>query len=179
AILMLPRGQKASRWVDTVVENIDIMPTFAELAGVPAPDYWEGQSIVSCFAPEVEAAAQTDTMAGEPQIAFSQFSDERRYLWASAISGGWQVIFREPRQQKESSDEESKQKKKIMLFHLAEDPLAQHNLYGQGLDNELELVTLLDKTLQRLEATAHLFRGEEEEIDQQLLEMLRSLGYIR
>lgn len=179
AILVLPSGQKTSLRVDAVVENIDVMPTFAELAGVPAPEYWRGQSLVSYFSPEVEGATETDTTAGESQIAFSQFYDERRYFWASAITGGWQIIFVEPRKQKVSSGEERKQQRKIMLFHLAEDPLALHNLYGQGLDNEMELVTLLDETLQRLEATAHLFWGEEEKIDPKLLDQLRTLGYIK
>jgi hypothetical protein len=127
----------------------------------------------------VKRATKTDITASESQAAFSQFYDEHQYFWASAITGGWQIIFIEPRKQKESSAKEVKQQRRIMLFHLAEDPLALHNLYGQGLDNEMELVILLDETLQRLEATAHLFRGEEEKIDSKLLEQLRALGYIK
>ena len=49
----------------------------------------------------------------------------------------------------------------------------------QGLSKEAELVTLLDQTLQRLEVTAHLFQGEEEELDPKLQEQLRALGYIQ
>jgi len=179
AILALPSGQKKSLRVDTIIESIDIMPTFAELAKVPAPEYWSGHSLVSYFSPEVKRVIKTEMKNGESEIAFSQFDDGRNYFWVSAITGGWQIVFKEPRGQKASSGEELRQKRKIMLFNLAEDPLAMHNLYGQGLDNEKGLVTLLDKSLQDLEATAHVFRGKEEKVDPKLLEQLRALGYVK
>jgi len=178
AIFVLPPGQKVSVRAYDVVENIDVMPTFAELASVKVPDYWRGESLVSYFAPGRETAAQTNRTTGERQSAFGQFYDGH-HLFSSAISSDWQIIFKESGKRNELSDEELKKQRKIMIFHLSEDPMALNNLYGQGLDKELELVALLDETLQRLKDLAHFFRGEKEDINPKLLEQLRSLGYIK
>jgi arylsulfatase A-like enzyme len=179
AMLVLPRGGRVAKRVDSVVENIDVMPTFAELAGVPAPLHWEGRSLVAFFAAEAEGAEGAETTAEEAGVAFSQFCDERLHSWASAVAGGWQVIFREPIQNLELSGEERRQGRRTLLFDLAEDPLAKQNLYGNGTERESELVALLDSTLVRLEATAHIFRGEEEKIDPKLREQFKALGYIQ
>ena len=112
-------------------------------------------------------------------MAFSQFDDERRYFWACAIADGWQIILREPGRQREPSSEKRKERRKIMLFHLTEDPLAKQNLHGRGGDIETKLMVSLDDNLKFLEASAHLFRGEEAEIDPERLEQLRTLGYIQ
>jgi arylsulfatase A-like enzyme len=162
AVLVAPGERPLRRRVDTVVESIDVAATFAELAGLPAPGTWEGRSLASAFLP---AASDADASAA-PAVAFSQF-DDGRVFWAGAVRDGWQVLFRTRGDQR-----------RTMLFHLDEDPLAQEDLAGRGLAVEAELVTLLEEDLARLEATAHLFRGEEEAIDPQQLEQLRALGYV-
>ncbi len=177
AILVPPAGRKVKLRIDVPVENIDIMPTFAELAGVPVPDYWEGRSLVPLFAPAPGAGSAAG--AGEPHVAYGQFRDDAGRFWATAITGEWQVIFREPARLREASPEERREKRKVMLFNLAEDPLGKHNLAGQGLESEAQMVALLEQNLERLELTAHLYRGEEEEIDSKALEQLKALGYIQ
>lgn len=179
AILIPPAGQAITRRVDALVENIDVMPTFAEIAGVPAPEYWEGRSLLSFLPPASESAAAPDAPVEEQHIAYGQFRDERAHFWATAITSEWQVIFREPGHLRDASLEERRQKRKVMLFNLAEDPLGKHDLHGQDLDKEEQLVRLLDENLRRLELTAHLFQGEEEKIDPKALEQLKALGYIQ
>jgi arylsulfatase A-like enzyme len=163
AILVPPAGRPIQRRVDRIAESIDISATFAELAGLPAPDTWEGRSLVPTFLP---AAAVEGDAPAPAAVAFSQFDDGRVY-WASAVRDGWQVLFRT-----------RGDRRRIMLFHLDADPLAQEDLAGRNLPIEGELVNLLDEDLRRLESTAHLFRGEEEAIDPQQLEQLRALGYV-
>jgi arylsulfatase A-like enzyme len=176
-ILVLPGEEKAARRIDSIVENIDVMPTFAELAGVPAPLDWEGRSAVSLI--RGEAGGEVDTTAGVPGVAFAQFSDERLHSWASVVTGGWQMIFREPLGSEQLPREERLERRRTLLFDLTDDPLAKRNLYGKGVEQESELVGLLDSTLTRLEATAHLFRGERDKIDPTLRDQFKALGYIQ
>jgi arylsulfatase A-like enzyme len=176
AILVLPGRESAARRVDAIVENIDVMPTFAELVGIPAPQHWEGRSLVSLLGPEV--GGEADTTAGEAGVAFAQFCDERLHSWASVVTGGRQMIFREPQGSEGLPLEERREGRRTLLFDLVDDPLGKRNLYGKGVQQESELVTLLESTLERLEATAHIFRGEEEKIDPKLRDQFKALGYI-
>jgi arylsulfatase A-like enzyme len=176
AILVAPSGEGVHVRIDQVVENIDVMPTFADLAGIPPWRFWQGRSLVPLLEGEVESE---EASASGHDIAFSQFNDARRYFWASAIKDNWQVIFREPGRQKTSCYAPLEGERRIMLFNLSEDPLAKNDLYGQDLDVEQDLVTTLDEHLTLLEATAHLFRGKEAEVDKERLEQLKTLGYIQ
>jgi arylsulfatase A-like enzyme len=174
AILVPPAGQEVKRSVDAPVENIDVMPTFAELAGVPAADYWEGRSLASFISPAYSTAPY------DQHTAYGQFRDDFGRFWATAITDdGWQVVFREAARLKDASEAERREKRAVLLFNLARDPLAKSNLAGQGLDEEARLVSLLEENLRRLELTAHLYQGGEEEIDSKALEQLKALGYIQ
>ena len=176
AILVPPAGQQMEQLVEVPVENIDIMPTFAEIAGIPVPDYWEGRSVVSLISRAEGEAGDT----GGPHVAFGQFRDDFGRFWATAITDdGWQVVFKEPARLKDAPEQERRQKRKIMLFNLVEDPQAKRNLAGEGMATETPLVALLEENLRRLELTAHLYQGEEEEIDSKALEQLKALGYIQ
>jgi arylsulfatase A-like enzyme len=171
AILVLPHAQRRALRVAATVENIDIGPTFMDLIGGPQPDFWEGRSLVPLWNPvaeEEDAARMTTdrTSAAQYSVAFCQF-DDGRVFWASVIQAGWQLIFKERGDQR-----------RIMLFDLKQDPLAQHDRFGQGEAVETGLVSLLEANLRRWQATAELFRGQEEAIDPQHLEQLRALGYI-
>ena len=177
AVLVLPGGEKAPMRIDSIVENIDVMPTFAELAGIPAPPHWEGRSMVSLFSPE--PGDKADTAAADWGVAFAQFCDERLHSWASVVTDGQQMIFRERQGSEALPLAERRDRRRTLLFDLIDDPLGKQNLYGKGVEQESELADLLEGTLTRLEATAHLFRGELEEIDPELRAQLRALGYIQ
>ena len=168
ALFVLPPDRQRAVRVETWVANIDVAPTIAELAGIPQPEFWEGESLLPWIetASEIGAVASTSSAANDVPPVFGQF-DDGRHFWAYAISDGLEVIFRG-----------RGEGRKIMLFNLAEDPLAQNDLYGRGVDREAELVTLLEETLERLDATAELFQAGEAEIDPEHLEQLRALGYV-
>ena len=168
AILVAPVPQRRSQVVDSVVESIDIMPTFADIAGIPADEYWEGESLL----PLISDADTTGT-----DLALAQFDDKKR-LWSSAISGDWQVIFREPSGAEELDRSDRQAKRKVMLFYLATDPLAQNDLSETDPDKTAEMTYLLEDELERLEISAPLFRGEEQKIDPEQMKQLRALGYV-
>lgn len=182
-VLVVPPGRAAPLRHDGIVESIDVLPTLLDLAGIPVPGYVEGTSLMPLLRPEADAvaAAETvvDTAAAGRAYAFSQFDDEYLHWWASAVTKGWQIIYREPTHKGSASSRDRRQQRKIMLFDLANDPTAQHNLYGQGLDIEAQLIAALDRELKRLEATAPVFSGEGKEVDPELLDQLRTLGYIQ
>ena len=87
---------------------------------------------------------------------------------ATAIMGNYQIIFKGwPDTQK------------ILLFDLAEDPKAENNLAGDGLELEAMLSKLLHNALVKLEESSKEFQGKQEKVvDKEELERLRSLGYI-
>ena len=66
----------------------------------------------------------------------------------------------------------------IMIFNLAEDPGALNNVAGESPERDEELADMLDDSLERLEASASLFKGKEEDLSPDQLEQLRALGYI-
>jgi arylsulfatase A-like enzyme len=53
-------GVPAGRTVDAMTENTDLCPTFAELAGAPAPARADGQSLVPLLHPDSDDAAAGD-----------------------------------------------------------------------------------------------------------------------
>jgi arylsulfatase A-like enzyme len=166
AVLVPPPALRRPVVVEEVVESIDIPPTITELAGVAAAEFWQGRSLVPLW-----TTAATDSLVDEgrsagPGLAFGQF-DDGLVFWASVVQGPWQVLCR-------GRDQD----RKIMLFDLQRDPLAQRDLYGQDLAVEEELVSLLDHKLQDLQASAHMFQGEQEEIDPRLRQQLEALGYV-
>jgi len=163
AMLLLPPDQRRAQQIATVVENIDVSATILDLAGIPAPETYEGRSLVPLFGEGGEAAETSP----EQHASFSQF-DDGKVFWASMVTDdGWQVIFK-------GRDD----KRQTLLFDLNNDPLAKQNLFSQGLASQDSLVGLLAGNLARLEASAPLFQGELEEIDPEQLEQLRTLGYV-
>jgi len=166
AILVLPAGKRIALEVGALVENIDIAPTFAELAGIPAPESWEGSSLVSYLFPG-EAVEEGREGENTPErAAFSQFEDASAF-WSSVVTEGWQLITRE-----------QGKSRKVMLFDLAADPAGLQNLAGTGQESEGRLLGLLERERTRAEATAWSYRGMKERVDKEHLQQLKALGYV-
>ena len=168
AILVEPAAKRKPQVIDSVVESIDIMPTFAEIAGLAADEYWEGESLLPLVSGEVTTG--TD-------LALAQFED-KKHLWSAAISGDWQIILREPHGAEELARADRLADRKVMLFNLAEDPLAMNDLLASEPEKAAEMTILLEDELERLEASAVLFRGDEQGIDPEQMRQLRALGYV-
>jgi hypothetical protein len=68
--------------------------------------------------------------------------------------------------------------RKVLLFNLEVDPLAQNNLFESESEKATEMIYLLEDELERLEGSAPMFRGDEQSIDPEQMEQLRALGYV-
>ena len=123
-LVAVPGG--APREIDTPVALIDVAPTIAELFGVPAPDSFDGRSLV----PFVDGADPP----GEPVFAelIPDAKVPRRAF--TVIDGGWQLIV----DFKVGSRE---------LYHLASDRFAKHNRLGDDPAQAARLDAILRRQL--------------------------------
>lgn len=154
--------------LNEIIENVDIAPTIAEIAGLETPQYWEGKSLIPLLDGRNEPSFNT---------ALGQFNDGR-YLWSSGIRDNWQIIYREPANAVELSAEERLGQRTTYLFNIENDPLAQNNLFSADPDAAAAMTDFMNNEIYRLETSAVLFQGEKEEVTEEQLEQLRALGYI-
>jgi arylsulfatase A-like enzyme len=89
-ILKLP-GETTGRRCHDVVQQADIAPTLAALAGMPAPASWEGRSLVDACAP-----GQADPAADRPVFTMN-FEQNPRFAplrtgSVAVIDGRWKLI---------------------------------------------------------------------------------------
>ena len=89
-ILKLP-GETAGRRCDDVVQQADIAPTLAALAGIPAPASWEGRSLVDACVP-----GEADRIADRPVFSMN-FEQNPRFAVlrtgsVAVIDGRWKLV---------------------------------------------------------------------------------------
>lgn len=162
AILVAPPGARRAREIDQVVENIDIGPTLVQLAGIAPDSSWEGTSLIRLL----ERGGNVRRGSEAAQRAMSQF-DDGQVFYASIIEGDYQLILRQRHGEEHFS-----------LFNLASDPGAATNLFDTAGSPGDSLVIELDRALQRLYETAADMGGGEEQVDEELMKQLKTLGYI-
>lgn len=101
-IIRLP-GQSRGARVSTPVEQVDIAPTLAELAGLEAPQSWEGRSLLPLLQAASPAAAASSapaagSMPAESRPVFSMNFEQNpnrgrlRTGSVAAIEGRWKLI---------------------------------------------------------------------------------------
>ena len=83
-VIKLP-GESTGRRCDTPVQQADIAPTVAALAGVPAPADWEGQSLL-------DACGDTPSDAAAPGRAIFSMNFEQNPRFAALKTGSVAVI---------------------------------------------------------------------------------------
>ena len=89
-ILKLP-GETAGRRCDDVVQQADIAPTLAALAGVPAPPAWAGRALIDACVP-----GATDPAADRPVFSMN-FEQNPRFAplrtgSVAVVDGRWKLI---------------------------------------------------------------------------------------
>lgn len=132
---------------------VDVAPTLAALAGVPAPPAWQGRNLFGATAPPVALYAQEDHEGNELE---------------SVRTKDWKLILANagnPRGLPEKS-----------LFDLSNDPGELNNLYDTNLDKAVELEGHLEGL--RILAAASAVEGSTQEISDADQERLRALGYV-
>ncbi len=153
--------------------SLDLAPTLLELAGVAVPEEWEGRS----FAPRLAGAADPGAPAGGTRTLFAEATKphaaERGHRWPNrgkaraAIAGRFKLI------------EIPWAGGRRELYDLVADPLERNDLGADpaarpaGLDVD-DLGARLDRW-SRIVPESELGTLEDEEV----LERLRALGYVR
>lgn len=155
-IFYWPAGLPAGRVVEPIVQHIDVFPTLAELAGLPAPPV-DGKSLVPLMRAGTGAGAQ-------PAFSQSGSLDPERLALISVITpDGWKGI-------------EDLKDGRIAVYHLTLDPHEQQDLNAHHAARTQALQQLLDawrsqKTI--VEASPPVV------LDRAAKERLRSLGYLQ
>jgi arylsulfatase A-like enzyme len=155
-IIVPPKPFVRGRSVSEIVELIDIMPTFLELAGIAPVDTLQGQSMVRLMAGDA---------SGWDNLAFSEH--HARGNRRSVISPTLHIIT-------------SLEGGEMEVYDYIADPLEQVQLDDASRDEEVKaLFLILQEWIRAQILLAAAEDGiEPAEIDQETIEELRSLGYI-
>jgi arylsulfatase A-like enzyme len=134
-IVRLP-GEMQGGQIDVPVEQIDVAPTILELAGLPIPEWMEGQSLVSFFKfnqgksrPVLSMQLNNNRSLGEPITTGT----------IAAWEGDYKLIY----YIKDSKDN------KTMLFNVRADPGENHNISDEKPEIVQRLLSLIRDDLFR------------------------------
>jgi arylsulfatase A-like enzyme len=153
-LVRLPGGAKAQS-VSKVVEVVDLMPTVLDLAGQEVPAGIQGRSLV----PIIEGSGQPPyiAFAESPQAGGQRFVALGGMAMASGAGGV-----------------------DAQLFDLMSDPLQLENV-GDSQPDKLDVMVRQLQAWEKMVAVASLdpkLRAEED-LDEETLKQLKSLGYIQ
>lgn len=170
-ILKLPGQRHAGTTVETVSRGIDVMPTILDVVDVELDgDEIHGSSLRSLWeehSSERERIAFTESTATGPEIK-------------SLRTGRWKYIVEiSPKNYADKGRTFiPEQPSSLKLFDLEGDPMERINLAESGGAPETEIASSLERRLRALMAAG---RGETEELelDEDMLEELRALGYVK
>lgn len=152
---------------DRVVEQIDFLPTILKLLGVEAPAGLPGRDIF-----EADAA---------PHPVFIERDRPPEWRQRGVVVGGKKLIVVEeadttlvPESSRHEEIVVTNVHPGMYLYDIANDPGEQTNLFARNDSTSLSLLGILSKHF----ATASA-RPQPVQLDQDLLDKLRSLGYVR
>ncbi len=148
--LIIRRPGAGGAVISKIVESIDVMPTVLELVGAAPPPGIQGRSLLPL-------------LRGEPSGPYRAFGE-------SPARGAQRFIALDGQQLL------TNRRRKTRLFDLRADPLEQHDL-AKVRTGEVER---LSRALERWQAVVERIGHEPEqlEIDREMAEELRALGYL-
>lgn len=136
---------------ETQVESIDIMPTILELLEISIPDGIDGESLVEL----VKKGSYDDGI-----FAFSEADPYYKMI----RSKDWKLLRRYPN--------------KLELFDLTADPKEQHNLFAEKPKVAKSLHEKLHTWIGVQEKRSEFFSSDRIQLDDEMTEKLKALGYI-
>lgn len=151
-IFRFPGGNVRQR-IDKVVSAVDVMPTLLDVAGVAPPPSVQGRSLV----PLMQGTAQG------PYLAFgeSNYFGKRRFI----AFGDHRLLYTEKKSRSE-------------LYHFRRDPHELDNLVEQDAATATRLRDALLSWRQKIEASSPEKAAETNELDPEIRQQLKALGYI-
>jgi len=173
-MLWWPGVVPAGLVIDETTQSIDLTPTLAALAGIEAPDIWQGQSMV----PLLANPDNPESIGWEWRPAFSERLRAPSEVLEGAnidsytvIAGGWKLIHNVANRPDGWPEYE--------LYDHAEDPLNLTNVADTNPEVVQQLSARLDELRSMADAARLSDEGLAEGMDPAELERLRALGYIR
>jgi arylsulfatase A-like enzyme len=176
-LIRLPQARFAGAVIQAPVALLDVAPTVLDLAGIPIPSEFEGESLVALMAGEArvgEASGKDDRAAAAVSEARPIFFDTPNLELGvhGLLRGRWKLI----RNTAQGTTE---------LYDLAADPLEHEDLAAVRRDVSAPLAEELAAWVAEMEQTGRdrdWFAQPRESTgdeDTQRLEQLRALGYVR
>ncbi len=128
-------GVAAGRTVDAMTENVDLCPTFAELAGAPPPPYADGRSLVPLLHADAAASAAAadwrDAVLVEHHGNVAAFGDPDAPPAGSGNPPSYEALRSRDELYVEYADGERE------LYELASDPFQLRNLADEASPERL------------------------------------------
>jgi arylsulfatase A-like enzyme len=163
-IVRLPHGPRGVT-IPNLVRSIDIAPTILEAVGLEPPDTVQGLSLNGLLAgrPEEPRVAYAEALNTLDLHTPDPMPQQHRDLLFCLVEPPWKLIyhFHTPANTE--------------LYNLASDPRELHNVAGKYTDEVTRLVAALDES----GAMAVQIVEPNTPLDQEALEKLRSLGYVK
>ncbi len=138
------------------VRTVDVMPTLLDVAGCSAPEGVEGQSLRPLWA------------GGDGYNQTTVISEMWRDEWhiISLRTGTFKFLW------------DSQQPDSPQLFNLKDDPAERHNIVERHPQLVREFKRQIEAHVQRGAQTRHLGTSDEPDLDDEIVNRLRDLGYI-
>ena len=169
---------------DETTRSVDIAPTLLELSHLPRPETMQGQSLVPLMAAArdlPEGASLRDAAAAkgwEPKPALAQKAETKQSGGPipheteafAIVADGWKLIHHTTPPEGTAEYE---------LFHHAEDPLDLKDVSAENPDKVKMLASLLEQEQAKVMEGALAEDGSSENLSDEELQRLRSLGYIQ
>lgn len=161
-LMVLPKDKHAGQRVEAPVQTLDIYPTVLELLGAEIPKELQGKSLL--------AGVEGDADPNRPVFAEARLNRRHREWnfgqFVAVRSGGWKLIYNRTRKNAE-------------LYHLAQDPGETRNLIDQERRKTRELLALVAAFDRENALHRHESQGGPEALPKDVVDGLRSLGYIQ
>jgi arylsulfatase A-like enzyme len=161
-----PRIAGEGRVIDVPLSNIDLAPTLLEYAGLEIPDEYEGFSFLPLLlgAEESGSGRELYAEATRPHHVEQGRAWPNRLKARCVMQGGWKLI-QTPWQQG-----------RYELYDLLDDPEEATDLWGAPA--EPAEATRMAVRLETWSESGTQVAGEDRELDPEVRERLRALGYV-
>lgn len=153
-------GVRPGRFAENV-SVIDLAPTLLELCGSPSED-WDGRSLASRCTLEDKTPSEKERIAWSERPLFLHRFERERHIWG-VVFQHWKLI----------QDHDGL----LALFDLETDPTEKVNLADEQRTRCDRLLALLDGHRERAVNTDS--STSEVDIDAEMLQRLKSLGYVK
>jgi arylsulfatase A-like enzyme len=166
-IVRLPGGSAESVRIDAQAELIDILPTVLDLVDAEPLAAAQGRSLVPVMEARKEGGVPPHRRDELARAALAWWPDPRQLPLRSLVLDEHQLLFNEQAAGRDA------------LFHLSNDPMAQRDLAAEQPERVARLREIGLRGMQENQPIRAPEDAPPIEIDQETLDQLEALGYMR